>query len=137
MLRRRGRAQFVAAAVVAVALAVGGCGRDDFKNEPRPPITAEISVKIAKDGVAVSPREFGAGLANFTIANLTTKPGTLAIHGPIDADSEEIPAAGTGTIKVNMKTGRYEASVSGGAVRPFSFTVGPKRPSGQNDLLLP
>jgi hypothetical protein len=120
-----------------VALAVGGCGRDDFKNEPRPPITAEISVKIAKDGVAVSPREFGAGLANFTIANLTTKPGTLAIHGPIDADSEEIPAAGTGTIKVNMKTGRYEASVSGGAVRPFSFTVGPERSSGQNDLLLP
>jgi hypothetical protein len=137
MLRRRGRAQFVAAALVVVAIAVGGCGRDDFKNEPRPPITAEVSVKIATDGVAVSPREFGAGLANFTIANLTTKPGTLAIHGPVDADSDEIPAAGTGTIKLDMKTGSYEASVSGIAARPFSFTVGPERPSGQNDLLLP
>jgi hypothetical protein len=137
MLRRRGRAQFVAAAVVVVALAMGGCGRDDFENDPRPPIPAEISVKIANDGVAVSPKEFGAGLANFTIANLTTRPGTLAIHGPVDADSDEIPAAGTGTIKVDMKTGSYEASASGIAVRPFSFTVGPERPSGQNDLLLP
>jgi hypothetical protein len=137
MLLRRGRAQFVAAALVVVAVVVAGCGRDDFENNPRPPVPAEVSVKIARDGIAVSPKEFGAGLANFTIANLTTKPGTLAINGPVDADSDEIPAAGTGTIKVAMKTGSYEASVSGIAVRPFSFTVGPERPSGQNDLLLP
>lgn len=125
------------AAALVTALAVAGCGRDDFKNDPRPPVPAEVSVKIASDGVGVSPREFGAGLVNFTIANLTTEPGTLAIHGPIDADSSEIPPAGTDTVKVDMKTGSYEASVSGIAVRPFSFTVGPERPSGQNDLLLP
>jgi hypothetical protein len=136
MLRRRGRALPLAIALVT-ALVVAGCGRNDFKNDPRPPVPAEISVKIAKDGVAVSPKEFGAGLVNFTIANLTTDTGTLAIHGPVDASSTEIPPAGTGTIKVDMKSGSYEASVSGVAVRPFSFTVGPERPSGQNDLLLP
>ncbi len=125
------------AAALVTALVVAGCGRDDFKNDPRPPIPAEVSVKIAKDGVAVSPKEFGAGIVNFTIANLTTEPGTLAIQGPVDADSSEIPPTGTGTIKVDMKTGSYEASVSGIAARPFSFTVGPERPSGQNDLLLP
>jgi hypothetical protein len=125
------------AAALVAALVVAGCGRDDFKNDPRPPIPAEVSVKIAKDGVAVSPNEFGAGIVNFTIANLTTQPGTLAIHGPVDADSSEIPPTGTGTIKVEMKTGSYEASVSGTPVRPFSFTVGPERASGQNDLLLP
>lgn len=127
----------VFAAALVTALVVAGCGRDDFKNDPRPPIPAEVSVKIAKDGVAVSPKEFGAGIVNFTIANLTTEPGTLAIQGPVDADSSEIPPTGTGTIKVDMKTGSYEASVSGFAARPFSFTVGPERPSGQNDLLLP
>ena len=79
------------AAALVTALVVAGCGRDDFKNDPRPPIPAEVSVKIAKDGVAVSPNEFGAGIVNFTIANLTTEPGTLAIHGPVDADSSEIP----------------------------------------------
>ena len=127
----------VFAAALVTALVVAGCGQDDFKNDPRPPIPAEVSVKIAKDGVAVSPREFGAGLVNFTIANLTTEPGTLAINGPVDADSSEIPPAGTDTVKVELKTGSYEASVSGLAARPFSFTVGPERPSGQNDLLLP
>jgi hypothetical protein len=136
MLRERGRLLLIAAAVLA-ALVAAGCGRSDFKNDPRPPIPAEVSVKIARDGVAVSPREFGAGLVNFTIANLTTRPGTLAIHGPVDAESSEIPPAGTDMVKADMKTGSYEASVSGLAVRPFSFTVGPERPSGQNDLLLP
>jgi hypothetical protein len=125
------------AAAVLTALVVAGCGRDDFKNDPRPAVPAEVSVKIARDGVAVSPKEFGAGLVNFTIANLTTQAGTLAIHGPVDAGSNEIPPAGTDTVKVDLKTGSYEASVTGIAARPFSFTVGPPRPSGKNDLLLP
>jgi hypothetical protein len=136
MLRRRGRAMLGAAALVA-ALAVAGCGRDDFTNDPRPPVPAEVAVKIAKSGVGVSPKEFGAGLVNFTIANLTERPGTLAISGPVDAESNELPPGGAETLKVQMKTGNYEASVSGIAVRPFNFTVGPERPSGQNELLLP
>jgi len=137
MVRRRGRGLLVAAAVLAVALIAAGCGRDDFKNDPRPPVPAEISVRIANSGVALSPKEFGSGLVNFTIANLTTKSGTLTIHGPVDAESNEIPPGGAETLKVDMKPGNYEASVSGIAVKPFSFTVGPERPSGQNDLLLP
>ena len=127
----------LAALPLLAALVATGCGRDDFKNDPRPPVPAEVAVKIANSGVGVSPREFGAGLVNFTIANLTERPGTLAISGPVDADSNEIPPGAAETLKVQMKTGTYEASVSGIAVRPFSFTVGPERPSAQNDLLLP
>ena len=127
----------LAALALLAALVATGCGRDDFKNDPRPPVPAEVAVKIANSGVGVSPREFGAGLVNFTIANLTERPGTLAISGPVDADSNEIPPGAAETLKVQMKTGTYEASVSGIAVRPFSFTVGPERPSAQNDLLLP
>jgi hypothetical protein len=119
------------------ALVVAGCGRNDFENDPRPAIPAEISVKIATDGVAVSPKEFGAGLANITVANLTNETGSLAIHGPVDATSNQIGPGDADTLKVDMKSGSYEASVDGFAVRPFSFTVGPERPSGQNDLLLP
>jgi hypothetical protein len=130
-------AVFVAAVCVVVVVVVAGCGRNDFNNDPRPPIPAEISVKIASDGVAVSPKEFGAGLANITVANLTNETGTLAIHGPVDATSPAIAPGDADTIKVAMKTGSYEASVDGLAARPFSFTVGPERPTGQNDLLLP
>jgi hypothetical protein len=136
MVRRRGRALLVFSALLA-ALIVAGCGRDDFKNDPRPPVPAEVAVKIAKSGVGVSPNEFGAGLVNFTIANLTESTGTLAIHGPVNADSNEIPPGAAETLKVQMQTGSYEASVDGLAVKPFKFTVGPERPSGQNDLLLP
>jgi hypothetical protein len=137
MLRRRGRALLLLATLL-VTLVVAGCGRNDFNNDPRPPIPAEISVKISTQGVAVSPREFGAGLVNFTVANLTSgETGNLVIHGPVDATSDQIAPGDAETVKVQMKSGNYEASVDGIAVRPFNFTVGPERPSGQNDLLLP
>ena len=136
MSRRRGRALLAVAAVLAV-VAFAGCGRNDFANDPRPPIPAEITVRIDKSSVAVDPKSFGAGLVNFTIANLTTTPGTFVLHGPIDASSGEIPANGTENLKVEMKTGAYEASVNGIAAVPFRFTVGAERASGQNDLLLP
>jgi hypothetical protein len=127
----------LATAAALAALVVAGCGRHDFKNDPRPPIPAEVSVKIAPDGVAVSPNVFRAGLVNFTVANLTNQTGSLAIRGPVDATSQAIAPGDADTIKVEVKTGSYEASVDGFAVRPFSFTVGPERPSGQNQLLLP
>ena len=92
---------------------------------------------MAPSGIAVSPKEFGAGLVNFTVANLTNRTGSLAIHGPVDATSDPIAPGDTGTISVQMKTGSYEASVDGFAVAPFSFNVGPERPSAQNQLLLP
>jgi hypothetical protein len=145
MARRRGRAfvarttprAFLAAVTLLLVLFAAGCGRDDFKNDPRPPVPAEVAVKIANDGVGVSPKTFGAGLVVFTVANLTNQPGSLAIHGPVTATTDEIPPAGTGSVKVDLKSGNYEASVDGIAVRPFQFTVGPERASGQNDLLLP
>lgn len=124
-------------ATLLVALVVAGCGRNDFNNDPRPPVPAEVSVKIAPAGVVVSPKEFGAGLVNLTVANLTNKTGSLAIHGPVSADGNEIPPGDADTLKVDLKTGNYEASVNGIALRPFNFTVGPERPSGRNDLLLP
>src|SRR3954463_4182768 len=137
MLRRRGRAVLLLATLVVAGLVVAGCGRNDFNNDPRPPVPAEVSVKISRGGVVVSPKEFGAGLVNFTVANLTNGTGSLAIHGPVTADSADVGPGDADTVKVEMKSGSYEASVDGIAVRPFNFTVGPERPSGQNDLLLP
>ena len=136
MSRRRGRA-LVALAVGLAALSVAACGRDDFANDPRPPVPAEITVKIGNGQVVVSPKEFGAGLVNFEIANLDDTAATLAINGPTEAVSNEIPARGNNSLKTEVKTGSYEASADGVEARPFSFVVGPERESGQNDLLLP
>jgi len=134
---RRGRAVLLALAALGV-LAFAGCGRDDFENDPRPAVPAEITVKIGEDGVLVSPAAFGAGLANFTIANLSPDPATLAIEGPTSAISDEIPPGGNTLLKAEMDTGSYQFSAEGPArVEPFQLEVGPDRPSGQNDLLLP
>ena len=57
------------------------------------------------------------------IANLTNQTGSLAIHGPVSANTDSIPPGGTGSVKVNLQSGSYEASVDGIAVRPFQFTV--------------
>jgi hypothetical protein len=130
-------AAFLVAAALAMALIAAGCGGDDFDNDPRPPVPAEITVKIGDGEVVVSPKEFGAGLVDFEIANLDDVPAILTIDGPTEAESEEIPARGNNRLKTELTTGSYEASVSGPAAKPFSFEVGPERESGQNDLLLP
>jgi hypothetical protein len=124
--------------VALAAVAIAGCGRNDFANDPRPAVPAEVSVKIGNGAIAVSPKEFGSGLVNFTVANLTDSSGTFVIQGPINAESGPITPEGTTSLKLDMnKSGDYEASSHGIPARPFSFTVGPPRPSGQNDVLLP
>jgi hypothetical protein len=119
-------------------IALAGCGRDDFENDPRPAVPAEITVKISTADVVVSPAEFGAGLVNFTIANLTDESAILTVEGPTLAESDEIPPRGNTLLKAEMETGSYEISVDGpSGVIPFRLEVGPDRPSGQDDLLLP
>ncbi|MGH2956171.1 MAG: hypothetical protein ACRDL6_04160 [Solirubrobacterales bacterium] len=134
MARRR---VLVCVGVGLAALVVAGCGRDDFENEPRPPVPAEVNVKIGDGEVVVSPREFGAGLVNFTIANFYTEPTVLEISGPTEVSSKEVPPGGNTILKAEMTSGEYEASADDVKAFPFNFEVGPERESGQDDLLLP
>lgn len=135
-MRRRGRA-LVALAACLAALTVTACGRDDFKNDPRPPTPAEVSIQVTEDTLTVSPSEFGAGIANFTVINLGDAPTGVTIDGPTTGETAEV-APGTSTaLKMEMKTGDYEASASDTNADPFRFTVGSERESASNDLLLP
>jgi hypothetical protein len=83
----------------------------------------------------------------FTISNITNHRTALLVSGaeageesacPVTACSEEIVPGGTGELKTALDTGSYEISardIAGGKGAPFS--VGPNRPSSQQDLLLP
>jgi hypothetical protein len=134
-MRRRGRA-LVAVAACLAALTVAACGRNDFNNEPRPPLPAEISVQVSDDTMTVSPPEFGAGIANFTILNLSDAPTGVAIDGPVRGESDEIAPNTTAVLKLDLDQGDYRASASDTNAE-FRFRVGAERPSANNDLLTP
>jgi hypothetical protein len=132
------RVRSLAAVVVALsALGLAACGDKDFENNPRPPAPISLSARIADHGVSVGPQDVGAGVANITISNQSADPATLVLDGPTQESSGEIVAGGTGSIKVELKEGDYQVSSGNGGGGAAKLTVGPTRPSSQNDLLLP
>lgn len=139
---RRTRLGVGAVAAALLALGLAACGEDDFPNEPRPPAPISITAKVDDQKVAVSPDEFGAGLATFTVSNQSDDPVQLTLVGPApegDASSAEIaPDGGVGTLKAELVEGTYEVNAGDrSGARPATITVGPERRSSQNDLLLP
>jgi hypothetical protein len=131
------RRLIVPLAAGAAALAISACGEDDFENNPRPPAPIELSALINDTQVRVSPaKDVGAGPATITISNQSDDPARLVFEGPTDNSSDPIIAGGTGSMKLNLAEGEYTVSTGeGGASEQLS--VGPERPSSQNDLLLP
>jgi hypothetical protein len=135
MSRRRGTG---AALAFVVLLALAGCGRDDFKNDPKPPVPLEATIEITDRAVDISPAGFGAGLVNFVIANNSGADAAVAINGPTEDTTSPIPSNGNGVFKVETRPGDYRLSVAGNPkIKPVTVTVGPEREPSNNDLLLP
>jgi hypothetical protein len=130
----RGRA---AAGLVIAALLVAGCGAEDHPNEPRPPVPVEMSAKVDNRKVVVVPDRIGAGLATVTISNQSADDVEVAFEGPNRARSAAIPAGGTGTVQIDLETGVYSVGSNVPSISSTELTVSGKRPSAQNDLLLP
>ncbi|MET0750903.1 MAG: hypothetical protein ABWZ18_05525 [Solirubrobacterales bacterium] len=130
------RRLFVGLAALCSAATLAACGEEDFENSPRPPSPIELSARIGDDGVTVSPRDVGAGLATITISNQTPRAERLVLEGPTDEASDEIIAGGTGSLKIALEQGDYEVTDGGGA-RITELVVGPERESSQNELGLP
>jgi hypothetical protein len=73
------------------------------------------------------------------IINLSNQPMNLEVTGPgADATSKDIPARGTGLLKVTLGTGTYKVVARGDfRPKPAKLKIGPLRHSAQGDLLLP
>jgi hypothetical protein len=125
-------------ALAAAPLLIGACGEDDFPNDPRPAAPIELTAAIDERSVIVSPTSFGAGLVNLTVSNQTNEPASLMLDGPTSETTNEIPPGGTGSLKANLEEGEYEAKAGSEVeIRPAQITVGPERPTSQNELLQP
>jgi len=125
------------ALLVAAAVAVAGCGAEDFPNEPRPASTIDLSAKIDDSKVTVAPSEVGAGQATVTISNQSDDEVALDFTGPSDRSTNAIPAGGVASVTLALDEGDYSIEPDVSTIAGDSITVGSARPSSQNDLLLP
>jgi hypothetical protein len=133
----RGRLASLGASALAFGVVLAGCGSEDFANNPRPPTPIEISAKVDSNRVQVAPDHFGAGLVNFTIANLSSSPITFHVTGPTTGSTQEIQPNAPDFLRMSMKQGTYQVKASKNKIKPATITVGPERKSSQNNLLEP
>jgi hypothetical protein len=131
---------------VPVACALTGCGGggEDYANEPRPATPINVTAAISTEKISLSPKTFGAGPAIFVISNqsgtkqvVTLQTKELGGSQPgIKASSDPIAPRGTGNLKVDVREGTYELSVSKG-LSPVTLEVSGERKSAQDTLLEP
>ena len=128
----------MAALGVLAATSLAACGSKDFADNPRPAAALDVGARIDSKQVVVSPGRFGAGLISFTVVNFSNSPARFELSGPNDGSSQEIAPGAAGSLQINLPQGDYRASAGRGSnIRPAKITVGPKRASSGNKLLLP
>ncbi len=131
------RGRCAAAGLVIAAVFAAGCGAEDHPNDPRPPAPEELSGKVDNQKVVVVPDALGAGLVTVTFSNQSADDVQIAFDGPTSAQTDEIPAGGTGSVQFQAETGEYAVEASVPTIKPAVMKIGAERPSAQNDLLLP
>lgn len=140
------RTSWTAAAVtVVVALGAGGCGGDDFANEPRDPDRVAVSVSITGSEVTVSPSRLGAGPIELIAGNLTSRSQRLTLRSvsrtgdgqPLEQRTGPINPGDTASLTANLAQGTYRLTTGSGGISPATLRVGPPRASGQDKLLQP
>jgi hypothetical protein len=130
----------------ALGLALAGCGGDDFKNDPRPPVPKQLTGVITEQEVTISPDALGAGPVVITISNQTKASHTVTLEssggGTIREQVGPINPLDTATIQRTLAPGQYTVKAgSEQAVRreiaPATLKIGQPRKSGSGQLLLP
>ena len=126
----------------ALLLAVTGCGESQsFADKSRPPVILNITAEITDQGVLISPGKIGAGPVHLVVTNQSNASRELTLDsqggnaGEKKASSGPINPQGTAELNVSLEEGDYRVGASG--TPAAALTVGPTRPSGQNEVLEP
>lgn len=127
------RATALAATLLAVAV-LAGCGGDGYANKPKPPITMTISALVGEDQIAFSPTKFGAGPVRFIITNQTGADQKVTISTDRDEQSLTIAPHQTAEREMVLSPGYLSLDADKTTADPVEVTVGPERPSAQQQL---
>ena len=130
----------LATVVIGALVGFAGCGSSSERTSNlRPPSTINLAVTIQDDEVTASPPKIGAGPINLLASNQSSASHRLTIDGPqLKQSVGPINPKDTATLKVTLRPGEYTITAEGSAgPKPDTLTVGPKRPSAQNELELP
>jgi len=136
----------LALAIAGTVLLATACGDTEPRsNIPRPPAPITVTAAVRDDQILVSPAAIGAGPVVLLVSNQTRRPQKVtfetdelgASSGGNTASTPVIAAGGTGRLSIDARSGRYAVHVRDRTVRAARVTVGPRRQSSQNQLLLP
>ena len=122
---------------------LSGCGAEgEYSNLPRPPSPIVVTASIGKGSVAVSPKRFGAGPVRLVVTNQTDSAQQIIFEsagggGGFTQRSGPINPRGTAELRAEVPQGRAVVRVSGEGIDASRLTVGPRRRSGQDELLQP
>jgi hypothetical protein len=139
------RASCCALALTGLA-GLPACGEDeDHSNRDRPAASVNLTAAIIDGRINVSPDEIGAGPIRLIVTNQTDSAQELTFEtdevggssGGITQSTEPINPSGTATLEVDVREGEYAISAADDAIRPAAVKVGARRPSAQDQLLLP
>lgn len=141
---RASRRRALAAGCATGVLALAGCGEDEqFANEPSPPPPVTVTALVDAQSVSVSPARFGAGVVRIIIANQSDEPQTVGLRAedeeeaPVTRTTDPIAVGGTGALKLDLEPGTYRLGTEGERIEDGLLKIGPRRPEGRSQLLLP
>lgn len=143
-MRQTGRMRIVATASLALAIALSGCGGGkDFANNPRPPVTVQLTGVITKHKVTISPNKVGAGPVVITVSNQTQQSRTLTLDGNgIQERVGPINPLDTAQLQKTLKPGRYKVTAgsetaTASTIQAATLVIGKARASASDKVLLP
>ncbi|HLM50782.1 MAG TPA: hypothetical protein VK279_09560 [Solirubrobacteraceae bacterium] len=137
---------FLLGALACLAVALAGCGDDDrYTNRDRPAAPINVTASIGDSTVSISPDEFGAGPVVLIITNQSDKSQDVTLEtdelagtsGGITQSTGPINPQDSAQLQADLRQGTYSISTDLSGVSDAKITVGPARPSAQDELLLP
>jgi hypothetical protein len=141
------RLRVLAALVLAGTAGLAACGGGGQRtNLDRPPAPVTLTGVIHPRFVQISPARIGAGEITLVISNQTRRAQTVTMETANPpgsntvghrASTAPIRPQATGRVTVDARRGDYLVHVGDRAVAVAHLRVGQRRPSSQNDLLLP